>query len=345
MPRGLSVYLDSVRFGAALVVLLSHAWEAFVPSHPLPWPGHHAVIVFFVLSGFVVAHVASTKEKTLSSFALYRSVRILTVTVPALLISLAVALFMGVHWLAASEHVAINFLFLGQSWSLDIMPDANQPFWSLCYEVWYYCIFAGALFPRSVALKAAWISGLCLLAGPKILLLMPCWLCGVFLYWNREKLRLTQTGALVMFFGSVAIYLLFYWFNVSVHIREFLKAVFPHFIAEITSSNQFAGDFLLSLVVSGNFLSVYSMNDKVLNWASRHSKFIGACAGYTLSLYLFHQPVIDFLRQVGIVSWLGIVPAVAIPALLAPLTEHRRFAVRSALQAFIRGNSALWRRS
>lgn len=58
IPAGLSLYLDAVRFLAALVVLLHHTWPLLFPDFPLPWPGHSAVVVFFVLSGYVIAHAS-----------------------------------------------------------------------------------------------------------------------------------------------------------------------------------------------------------------------------------------------------------------------------------------------
>jgi peptidoglycan/LPS O-acetylase OafA/YrhL len=333
LPRGLSTYLDFVRVGAALVVLLSHAWEAFLPNHQLPWPGHQAVIVFFVISGFVIAHVSATKEKELGDFALSRAVRILSVTIPALVLSLAVAWLIGSPLREAFDQTAINFVFLGQSWFLNIMPSTNQPYWSLCYEVFYYAIFAAAVFPRDHRAKAGWTICVCLLAGPKILLLMPCWLCGVVLYRNLNYFHMSEKASLCLFFVSIVIYALFFWFNVSVHIRDTLEVYAPQFIDEISASNQFIGDFVLALIVSANFLAVSKMNGTAIHWVASQGRFISQCAGFTLSLYLYHQPVIFLLKHFGAISWLGVILTLAVPIALAPLTEHRRGAIKKAIRA------------
>ena len=63
MPESLSLYLDLVRFLATVAVLLFHLWPQWFPGFPLPWPGHAAVIVFFVLSGFVIAHAYAERLK------------------------------------------------------------------------------------------------------------------------------------------------------------------------------------------------------------------------------------------------------------------------------------------
>ena len=65
LSRETSLYLDAVRFGAALVVLLGHFAQQDL-SGGLFWQvapfGGDAVIVFFVISGFVIAHATAVKE-------------------------------------------------------------------------------------------------------------------------------------------------------------------------------------------------------------------------------------------------------------------------------------------
>ena len=74
--QGTSLDLDVVRFRAALAVFLEHVREHTLPNfvsfwqeHPF-WNSHLgsysqvAVIVFFVLSGYVIAHVLATREST-----------------------------------------------------------------------------------------------------------------------------------------------------------------------------------------------------------------------------------------------------------------------------------------
>ena len=68
MDRYFSIYLDAIRFCMAFLVFFYHsAFPNFLPW--LPWVdvGHHAVIVFFVLSGLVIAYVSEAKENKASS--------------------------------------------------------------------------------------------------------------------------------------------------------------------------------------------------------------------------------------------------------------------------------------
>lgn len=65
MTSALSLYLDALRFGAAFIVFVSH-YAAGRYSGGLFWQvmdyGRIAVLVFFVLSGFVIAWVTEARE-------------------------------------------------------------------------------------------------------------------------------------------------------------------------------------------------------------------------------------------------------------------------------------------
>ncbi len=105
LPESLSIYLDLVRFGAAVVVVLSHTWPVLFPAHPLPWPGHQAVVVFFVLSGFVICH-AARPGLTLSEYALHRCARIWSVAPPALILAGGVSILVHGRGLTESAPAA-----------------------------------------------------------------------------------------------------------------------------------------------------------------------------------------------------------------------------------------------
>ena len=67
MNRATSLYLDLVRFTAALVVFFGHICGSRFTGG-LFWQvgpyADEAVDVFFVLSGFVIAYVAENRERT-----------------------------------------------------------------------------------------------------------------------------------------------------------------------------------------------------------------------------------------------------------------------------------------
>src|SRR5215469_6091581 len=161
MTNALSLYLDGLRFGAAFMVFLAH-YSVHRISGGFFWPsfayGRIAVLVFFVLSGFVIAWVTETRERSLEDFALSRAARLYSVIIPAFVITAAIDYFgravdpklYGLIWSRSGEHPILGFalsaVFLGQSWAVDTLPGLNVPYWSLNYEAWYYVLFGAIVF-------------------------------------------------------------------------------------------------------------------------------------------------------------------------------------------------------
>lgn len=92
MNKNFSLYLDIVRFVAALAVFLDHLsskpFTENVLFHAFGLYGQLAVIVFFVLSGYVIAFVTATKELDAKSFFVARVSRIYSVVILALILTL-----------------------------------------------------------------------------------------------------------------------------------------------------------------------------------------------------------------------------------------------------------------
>ena len=170
IPSHFSVYLDLLRLAMAVDVVLFHLRTIGVGplsiQHLLPGTGHECVIVFFVLSGYIIAATAERKDSTLLDYALDRFARVYSVAIPALLISTAASLALGVGSHAdVLAALAANLTFVGESWSANAFPPTDPPFWSLCYEVMYYTLFGCAVYLRGIARVAA-LTLVVLLAGP-----------------------------------------------------------------------------------------------------------------------------------------------------------------------------------
>jgi peptidoglycan/LPS O-acetylase OafA/YrhL len=202
MNRSFSLYLDLVRFLAALTVLLFHAsgLEFVKVDTVLGHYGREAVIVFFVLSGFVIAYTADQKDSTLPEYATHRISRIYSVVIPALILTPIV------DWIGARIHPEFYVGYNAQSvWPIRVVNSvlcmnewgfwsvqffSNVPYWSISYEVAYYILFGVSFF----------LIGL--LAGPKILLLLPIWLLGAWVYRSRWHDNITRRTAVLALIGS-----------------------------------------------------------------------------------------------------------------------------------------------
>lgn len=332
----LSATLDLLRWLAALVVLLSHVWPLLLPALPLPWPGHAAVVLFFVLSGFLIAHAADRPGLTLAAFGAHRAIRIGSVAYPAIVLAIAIAPVAGgervvdggpMLWSPAAfwQAVTVNLVFLGQSWQSPVSPPYISPYWSLCYEVWYYAIFAcwhwGA--------RRRWLAvALCAaVAGPRILLLMPVWLCGVLAYRWRGRLSLASARALAP--ASALFAFAVFWTDAPGLLRARCMAWFPAWTASLYASNQFAGDIVLGLLTGLFFIALTTLAPRwTMSPRLRHA--LAWPARYTLSVYLYHMPLSILLwNGMGLRAPLLYVPALALGiAALAQVTECRHGQLR-----------------
>lgn len=337
---GLSIYFDVARLGAAIVVLLHHVWPLIMPSLPIPWPGHEAVVVFFVLSGYVIAYTASDERMRLATYAEHRAARVLSVALPALLLAALIAPFSAgpqIHYagqlqLPAQEFLfasLLNATFLGQSFGLNVAAPLNSPYWSICYEVWYYVIFAAWTFSGKRWRIALTVLALCL-AGLKIVALLPVWLIGVALFHHMP--RWSPARARLIFVATLAAALAFWWSGASPLIRGQLQAMAPDLMASLRGSNQFAGDTILGVIVALHFAAVASMGTQLrpLFRAERQIRF---GSSFTFSTYLYHMPL-----TVLIWNGLGVHHPAAVLALLAlfivalgMVTERQVKRMRAAL--------------
>jgi hypothetical protein len=139
MTPALSVYLDALRLLAALMVFAHHAsypifggrWISALGGY-----GHEAVVVFFVLSGFVIAFVTDVKERTPAAYAGSRLSRLWSVALPALAATLAMDAIGRQLAPQAYADVLVNpqgplasALFVNEFWTAQWHVGSNIPFW------------------------------------------------------------------------------------------------------------------------------------------------------------------------------------------------------------------------
>jgi peptidoglycan/LPS O-acetylase OafA/YrhL len=309
-----STFLDASRFVAAIVVLLSHLTLRSL-NGVFPWVScaHEAVIVFFVISGYVIGFVADTRENTPADFAAARLGRLYSVVAPALLLTVVLDAF-GMaarpELYIASDHqwpalrILANLLFIQQSWNITVTPLSNGPFWSLAFEFWYYVMFAVWHFTRGPARMVG--IGLALLcAGPRIAAFFPVWLLGLAAYrasrhWHpRAALRLACFLA-----AGLALYLLLKFGNPFDWIREDAQSHFPDWHLELGGMRLLLGDIPSlpsDLLVGVLFAAMVFCAQGPLPagaWVARGAGLVRYLSGSTFSLYLFHAPVMYFFLAV-----------------------------------------------
>lgn len=317
MNKSISIYLDFARFFAAILVFFSHllSQEFNTVFEYNVWMGHQSVVIFFVLSGYVISYVTDTKEKTISQYFAARLGRLYSVVLPALLLTVVLD-YVGrlidpnIYLNVANNYpllrILISSLFLNQIWNLHVMPLSNGPFWSLGYEFWYYIIFGSFCFFGG---KLRYYLPLlfCIIAGPHILMMFPLWLIGVFTYWAQKHWSPTQfTARCICLFCLITIFLIFkignplqfiaVYFSTNYLNKElyFCQSIGCHYIG---LSFAIVPDFLLGILFGLSILTFKHTNypKTVLNKAEPTIRYF---AGSTFSLYLFHLPLIYFITSI-----------------------------------------------
>lgn len=351
MNSSFSIYLDLVRFLAACLVYLYHSNQRWLIKDILPVShyGHAAVIVFFVLSGFVIAWVTDRKERDWPTYAASRVSRVFSVVVPALVVCLLLDALGRQFWdKPYGSYPFDNFvlrlggslLMLNEVWFVSITSLSNVPFWSITYEFWYYLLFAVVTFVRGP--QRWWLAGgLLLLLGPKIALLAPIWACGVLLYRWRALERIPSPAAWLMVIVSTALIIGLHAVGFFDSVSKLLEPVVgERWYRELTFSKFFLGDYLLMVLVFCNFAGMRIVAPQIAPLFSAVSVPVKWLAGYTFTLYLLHQPLFLFWGAVwhgdpgtSTAWWVVTALTAASVVALGQVTEHRREAFRRALQA------------
>jgi peptidoglycan/LPS O-acetylase OafA/YrhL len=221
MNSGTSDFLNASRWVAALAVVFYHVYNISVgdPQHvvhlSLVWRivhffsgfGHVAVIVFFVISGFLVGGrtILTSRNKGFNvlDYFIHRFSRIYLVLVPALVVGYGVD-WAGINFCDSSgiyvhpdqfytnqfgnditDHLSLS-IFIGNLMQLQeiIVPSlgSNGPLWSLANEWWYYVLFGfGVLAYRSGRLLTRVIAGG---AVAVILIVLPPTISLWFVVWG-----------------------------------------------------------------------------------------------------------------------------------------------------------------
>jgi peptidoglycan/LPS O-acetylase OafA/YrhL len=333
VSRSLSVYLDLQRFLAALAVFLLHAsFERFSGGLPVLWRfaifGNDAVMLFFVLSGFVIAHVATREAAGPRGYAAARLARLWSVCVPALLLTMLVD-GIGIRlapqlydfsWYEYSHPVGrtvASLLFANELWFWSLQPFSNTPYWSVGYEFWYYVLFGAWLFTRG---QRRWLAcGLvALVMGPKIMLLLPVWLAGVWAYRTPLAQRLSPVAAGALCVGTLAGYLAYR----DSALPQQLAQCLAQWLGDATThrlgwSANFLANYLVGVLVALHFVGARRLLLQDTAVPQRLERGVRLLAGFTFALYLFHNPLLQFFGALA--HWLGWWEHRMLPVILGPL--------------------------
>jgi peptidoglycan/LPS O-acetylase OafA/YrhL len=308
MKPGTSLYLDLVRFAAALTVFIEHLREhtkigfaAFWAAHPF-WYSHWdlfsqtAVTVFFVLSGYVIAHVLATRERTPVDYAAARLARLYSVVLPALLLTAVCNYLMELRYPTAFEAfqsggitgVALSYLgtagFVNRFWLWPDLDVPNTPFWTLSFEAFYYL---------AIAILVLAILVLVSMAGPSMVLLAPTWLLGYLAYHvSRRRQAGARSAIPVWLFGLIWVIGL-----ALLPLCSFIELYFRESLSFLRTPDHTIGALLAAYAAATcfaiNVLAFNAFSERAEPFLVPIAAIIRWLGAMTFALYLFHQPVLS----------------------------------------------------
>ncbi len=318
MSVALSRFIHLARWVAALMVLLHHVSATFVsvpdimtaPHNPLAYVwwfftpyvfAHEAVVVFFVLSGFLVGGAVLKKRKRerpwLRDYVIDRVSRIYIVLIPVLVLTLIVDAS-GRAWFPNSSIYDLEF-FKDSFDAKLILPNllslqgiwypplgTNLPLWSLGMEVWFYLLFPALLLPLLRAYPAHWFRVLGLAAALLFIFAIPSgsyMIVGFGIWIVGALVRIIPRPLVRSKWLSLAIFVI-----ASVVIRF---AVREHFLKQ--EQIKYIVDCFEGLLFANLLLTLRF--DTTNGFRFTRSDIHAQLASFSYTLYAFHVPVVFWI--------------------------------------------------
>ena len=311
-----SIVISLMRGLAAFVVAAAHLRAEMYPglrtvADPSLWFqgfafatgfAHQAVLVFFVISGWLVGGSLLNKmgqPGVMANYAIDRATRLWTVLIPTFGLTLVFGLGTGVllpgsiDFSAANEFSALSFIGNLLGLQRVVLSDfgGNYALWSLANETWYYVLFPLLVLlftTRRTSSRLACGAALALAAvvlPVEIILYFAIWLLGVA--FSRVRI---ECGAGMRYLWLLPLA------AASVYFR--LTGDNDRFDQTTLGMDLFLSVMFLMLLSSLQFKA--APTSKVARPLARIGNFF---AEFSFSLYVLHLPLIFLLKHVALTQF------------------------------------------
>lgn len=323
LTPGVRAGLDVARALAALYVVAHHTIDLAGPLRAIFSFGQEAVLVFFLLSGFVIFANERDRSARPRGYYLRRLRRIYPPMVFAMVVS-TVLWGLGLIPVSPSWQSALGTLFALQD--IDVLKPGvivgpylgNSPLWSLSYEIAFYLLFPFVmiLWRRSQLATRIVVPAVCVLAYGSYLLL-------------PNHFSLVLAYFMLWWAGAMAAHL---WMSGRLNLRSSLPEVSGLLSLSLVAFvgvfvYGFSGLGFFPFLIARHFLFAIALYFLLLTpvrkWMARSSLGLAGPAATVASIsygiYVIHYPV---LVQTGADRTWVFVPALALTVLLAWVADR-----------------------
>ena len=320
LDKTFSLQLESLRGLSAITVLFSHAFQAFIAPQDVTFYsivrlfGQAAVMMFFVLSGFLIGHsiqknLLQNHTFSIRRYARQRFRRILPPFIFALFWMLLLYV-LAPYFFATESHdfqllpalmmrTAYDFSWVEVLGSVFFINEfltptlyANAPLWSLSYEVWFYLLAGLMAMWQSTFVRIGFVITLLILTvlNLQFLVYFGVWLLAFAFSFDQVRSRLDVHALKItqwifaIFALCIAIYDAFQFFVID-QVKTYQANLFTMFNACIGVA--FAIFLLQLFQKQHNFKPI---------WVSS--------ARFSYTLYVTHFPILLFAMGVFPQSYL-----------------------------------------
>lgn len=330
--------LEALRGFAAIYVVFHHTLSVFFQSNAITSGifkyGQEAVMIFFLLSGFVIAMSIDKKHYTFKEYFLHRFLRIYSVFLIAIAISGLIYFYLNPLSILDFKQLLLNLIMMQDHSGMKpgTFTDPifnNNPLWSLSYEWWFYIIFFAhfALYRKNPQkhtqfLLIAFAISMTGVISYKIgynqislfLMYYYIWFSGAFVYFIFKTSENWKKHLLLLFTGYLLIimtygYLFIYHEKIS-HLVDHPVLELRHYLASMF--------FLIFAIV------IYFKAHAKLESNSIYLKlrdFFAYFAPISFGLYVIHYPVKNLLLHYEMSGWLKLLLVFAISIPLSYVIE------------------------
>ena len=286
--------IELLRFFSSISVVLYHykigfAWnKGFIPPSELiktlPFYenidliynyGFYGVQLFFLISGFVFAHMyvnrenlVNAKEFFINRFARLYPLHFLTLSIIIIFILIDHDFIKSLFNVERSRyldtyHFVLNIFYI-HSWGLEKGLSFNAPTWSVSVEIAVYITFFLAL--KYIKRFKIYFSSIIII--------------GIFILYKNPVINFRYSEYILLFYMGTFIY--------QINIKKYLKYFFILSILLILTSF-FGRNFKILLFCPGILILTIILDEFIIG--SKIRNFFSILGGTTYSLYLIHFPI------------------------------------------------------